>query len=430
MSFNIPGRLNRFNKVYLIISLLALAALIVLIILFRNQQRKVVEGTELVINEADTTSVDSTSYHYGFNFDSFKVTNGRVKSNDILAKLISGYQVKNAQLIALLDSFNTVFDARKIRSGNTYVLLSRHDSIERLYYFIYEINRVDFAVFSFVDSMYIQIGHKAIDTLERQVAGEITSSLWVDMNRIGASPELISKMSDVYAWEIDFFRISKGDKFKLIYESLQIEGKEAGIGRILAAEFGHQGHAHYAILFNQNKRPDYFDSTGACLRKMFLKAPLQYSRISSHFSTSRYHPVLKRYRPHYGVDYAAAYGTPVSAVGDGTVIFAAYSGGAGNLIKIRHNSVYTTAYMHLSKFGKGIKKGASVKQGQVIGYVGSTGLSTGPHLDYRVWKNGSHVNPLTLDLPPVESVEKDNLDAFYSLRDSMIQRLVQIPYSE
>ena len=420
--------LTRINKIYYFILLAIGISLIIFLII--NERNKRIRIANLYTEElkVDTLQIDTSNYRYGIKIDSFKVIESKVKQNQVLANLVSGYQVSNSNLIEAVDSAKNILDVRKIRTGSKYVLLTKKDSIERLHYLIYELNRIEYIVFQFVDSIHVYKGIKQVDTVIKNTAGIINTSLWVDMYKIGASPLLITKLSDVYAWEIDFFRINKGDKFKLIYEETIVDGKSVGIGKIIAAEFTHNDNSHYAILFDQNDKADYYDDEGGCLRKMFLKAPLQFSRISSHFSNNRFHPVLKRYRPHHGVDYAAAYGTPVSAVGDGTIVKAGYSGGAGNMIKIRHNSVYTTAYLHLSKYGKGIKKGAKVIQGQVIGYVGSTGLSTGPHLDYRVWKNGSNVNPLTLDLPPVESVSEENMTEFNKLKDIRLKELDDINY--
>jgi len=237
-------------------------------------------------------------------------------------------------------------------------------------------------------------------------------------------------MSEIYEWDIDFFNIQKNDKYKLIYEDILVEGVSVGVGKIIAAWFEHSGEDFYAVYFVYNNREDYFDADGKNLRKLFLKSPLRFSRITSGFTNSRYHPILHIHRAHHGIDYAAPSGTPVHSVGDGTIIMAGYSGGGGNTVKIRHNSSYTTSYMHLSRFAKGLRKGKSVKQGDVIGYVGSTGLSTGPHLDYRIYKNNTAVNPLTLKMPPVESVSGEALKEYTTLKDSMIKRLNAIPLSE
>ena len=225
-------------------------------------------------------------------------------------------------------------------------------------------------------------------------------------------PSLAVKLSEIFAWTVDFFGLQKGDSFKVIYEELSIEGKSLGAGKIFGAQFNRSGSSITAIPFIQDGKETYFDNDGNSLQKAFLKAPLQFSRISSRFSSSRMHPILRIRRAHYGVDYAAPIGTPVHAVGDGRVVSATTENGSGKMVKIKHNSVYTTAYLHLSRFGEGISSGAMVKQGDIIGYVGSSGLSTGPHLDFRFYMNGSPVDPLKVDAPPVEPVLPENLTRF------------------
>ena len=238
---------------------------------------------------------------------------------------------------------------------------------------------------------------------------------------------LALKLSDIFAWAIDFYAIQKGDQFRVIYDELLVDSAYIGIGDIYAVQFDHAGSENFAFGFEQDERFDYFDENGMSLRRAFLKSPLEFSRISSHFSHSRLHPVLRIRRPHHGVDYAAPHGTPVRSIGDGTVIARAFqAGGGGNYVKIKHNSVYTTTYMHLSGFGKGVTTGARVKQRQVIGFVGATGLATGPHLDFRVHKNGSPVDPLKVEAPPVEPVHQEKMGEYIVLKDSLLTELKKI----
>jgi murein DD-endopeptidase MepM/ murein hydrolase activator NlpD len=241
-----------------------------------------------------------------------------------------------------------------------------------------------------------------------------------------ASPELAIKLSQIFAWQIDFYHLQKGDNFKVIYEELFVDDKFFAIGQIRAAYFNHNGKEFYAIPFTQDSVFQYFDEDGNSLRKAFLKAPLEFGRISSRYSKSRLHPVLKTHRPHLGVDYAAPVGTPVRTTGDGFVADVGYNKGSGKFIKIKHNSVYTTMYLHLSKYAKGIKKDASVRQGQVIGYVGSTGLATGPHLDYRFFVNGSAVDPLKVELPSSHPVKPELKVSYEIQRDSLINLLKNV----
>jgi len=241
-----------------------------------------------------------------------------------------------------------------------------------------------------------------------------------------ATPELAIKLSQIFAWQIDFYHLQKGDSFKVIYDELYVDDKFFAIGTIKAAHFTHRGKDFYAIPFTQDSVSQYFYENGNSLRKAFLKAPLEFSRISSRYSKSRLHPVIKTRRPHLGVDYAAPVGTPIRTTGDGIVLEAGYNKGAGKFIKIRHNSVYTTMYLHLSRYATRIKKGTKVQQGQVIGYVGSTGLSTGPHLDYRFFVNGNPVDPLKVEVPPSHPVKEELRAAYEVHRDSVMKLLDRV----
>jgi len=294
-------------------------------------------------------------------------------------------------------------------------------------YFVYENSAIDYTVFELTDTLGIYQGQKEVETRLKTASGVVESSLWNAMVDNQLSPVLALNLSDIFAWTIDFFAIQQGDRFRVIYDEMYVDSVSVGIGEIYAVEFEHYGEPNYAFLFDQDERADYFDDKGQSLRKAFLKAPLQFSRISSRFSNSRMHPVLRIRRPHHGVDYAAPKGTPVMSIGDGTVIAKAYqASGGGNYLKIKHNSVYTTTYMHLSGYAKGIQSGSRVKQGQVIGYVGMTGLASGPHLDFRVQWNGNYVDPLTVKAPPVEPVKEENMARYIPFKDSLMNELNKI----
>ena len=250
------------------------------------------------------------------------------------------------------------------------------------------------------------------------------------MEECGTSPQLAVLMSHIFGWSIDFFGIQKDDEFRLIYAQEHVDETPLNNYRIEAASFCASDSTVYAIPFVQDGEELFYNSNGNSLEGAFLKAPLDFYRISSKFSNSRFHPVLKRYRAHHGVDYAAPTGTPVYAIGSGKVIDKGYQArGGGNYVKIRHNSTYTTTYMHLSRFAKGLKVGDTVKQKEVIGYVGSTGLSTGPHLDFRVYENGKPINPLTIKSQPKKPISEQNRAAFNTVCDSLLHRLQAIPLS-
>jgi murein DD-endopeptidase MepM/ murein hydrolase activator NlpD len=232
---------------------------------------------------------------------------------------------------------------------------------------------------------------------------------------------------DILAWQVDFQRLNKGDEIKIIYEEMQVEGKSIGIGQIKGIYFRYGQKEVYAIPFNQGEGLEYFDENGNSLRKALLKYPIEFTRISSRYSMRRFHPVLKVNRPHLGTDFAAPTGTPVRSVGDGVVVEATYTANNGNYVKIRHNSTYTTQYLHLSKIAPGIKAGVSVKQGQWIGNVGSTGLATGPHLCYRFWKNGVQIDALKAELPSALPIHPKHREAFNQVKEATIKRLDAIP---
>lgn len=374
-------------------------------------------------------SIKEPVLKYGLPVDSFHIEFGKVRNNQYLSQILNERGVSMVTIDKIARKSKSVFDVRKIKSGENFAIFSSLDSLPEAKYFIYENSPVDYTVFELTDTLGIYQGKKNVETRLRTAQGEVETSLWNTMIDNGQDPMLALELSDIFAWTIDFFAIQQGDRFRVIYDELFVDSVSIGIGEIYAVEFDHYGEANYAFLFDQDNRLDYFDEKGNSLRKAFLKAPLQFSRISSRFSNSRMHPVLRIRRPHHGVDYAAPKGTPVMSIGDGTVIARAYQrNGGGNYLKIKHNSVYTTTYMHLSGFAKGITTGTRVKQGQVIGYVGATGLATGPHLDFRVAKNGSYVDPLKVKAPPVEPVKEENMERYIALKDSMLNELNKIEW--
>ncbi len=365
---------------------------------------------------------------YGIEVDSFKVVEAKVRPNQFLSQILLKYNVSYGIIDRLAKRSRQVFDVRKIRQNRNYTLLCSEDSASTAQYFIYEPSSLEYVVFDLTDSVNIYKGQHEIDTLVKEFTGIIDYSIYQTLQDGGASPELAATMAELYAWQLDLFKVQKGDRFKLIYEEVQIRGERVGVGKILAAHFERTDEDYYAFYYDQQGKEEYFDEEGNSLRKAFLKAPLRYSRISSRFSHNRLHPVLKVRRPHYGIDYAAPTGTPVRAVGDGVVTKANYSGGAGHFVKIKHNGTYTTGYMHLSKYGKDIRPGKRVQQGDIIGYVGSTGISTGPHLDYRIWKNGKAVDALSLEMPSSEPIREELREDFDTYMSELLDRLNQLSY--
>ncbi|HUX55071.1 MAG TPA: peptidoglycan DD-metalloendopeptidase family protein [Williamwhitmania sp.] len=360
---------------------------------------------------------------YGIPVDSFSVETEVVKHNQTLASILYDKDFSNSQIYELTQKAAGVIDLRKIKAGNILKFYTTTDSSEHLSYMVYEQSPIDYVRFTFGDSITVQKSQREVVTVKRIARGSISTSLWETMVNDSIPAALALDLSDIYAWTIDFFALQQGDSFEAIYDELYVGNKSIGIGKIYGAKFIHHGDTILAIDFPQDSVDNYWDELGHNLRKAFLKAPLRFSHITSRFSMRRFHPILHIYRPHTGVDYAAPIGTPVLSIGDGTVIGKGYSIGSGNYVKIRHNSTYTTAYNHFSRFGKDIAVGRRVSQGQIIGYVGKTGYATGPHLDFRVWKNGSPVNPLTVKSPPVEPLRSENMAAFDAHRDSVLAEL-------
>lgn len=361
--------------------------------------------------------------NFGFIADSFYVEEGTVNKNMTLADILIPHDIDYALITNIFESAKPKFDFRNIQPNKKYYIYKNRDSLNTFNSFIYEINKLKFVVVQAEDSILVELVERDVETKERTISGTINSSLYMTLVEQNASLVLAGKLSEIFAWQIDFYTIQKGDQFFAIYEELLVNNAPVGIGEVIVAQFIHKDNIFNAFLFEQNDRKEYFDEEGKSLQKEFLKAPLKYTRISSGYSGRRLHPILRVYKPHRGIDYAAPIGTPVQAVGDGIVSTVKREAAAGKMIKIKHNSVYSSAYLHLSGYAKGIKSGAKVRQGQIIGYVGSTGRSTGPHLDFRFWKNGSLVNYLNLKFPSSKSIADTSIHHFVILRDSLNHKL-------
>ncbi len=373
----------------------------------------------VVVLERDSVPASNI---YGIHEELYQVVEGKVRHNQILADLLLPHGVSMQEIYRISLLPDSLIDERKIRPGNSFSFYTP-DSLERFSrpttsLFVYEKDPLSFVVISIgSDSISALNGEKPVETRLQYASGTIETSLWESMLASEADPMLAIELSEIFAWSIDFFGIQQGDQYKVVYEESYVDSISIGINRIIGAWIFHNQTDFWGIPFVQDGTRSFFDEKGNSLRKAFLKAPLRFSRISSGFSHSRMHPVLKIRRPHHGVDYAAPTGTPVHTVGDGVVNRKGYQkSGGGNYVTIKHNSVYSTTYMHLSRYGKGIKQGVYVKQGDVIGYVGSTGLATGPHLDFRFYKNGSAVNPLKVEAPPVEPIHEENLTDYGMIR--------------
>lgn len=380
--------------------------------LFKGDQVEMEAEPMVVLNDLVEITESPVLDTYGFVRGDEYTRNGKVRNNESLYIILRSLDVSPQTIFEIEKESKGKFRTNRIQPGQRYITYidSGTDEAKRL---ILHSNILDYVVFDWSDGVRVETGRKEITTQVTETSGVITSSLYETLLANGDNPLLGNKLSEILGWQIDFFRLYKNDSYKVIYEQEYVDGEAFGVGKVLAAEFTHKGETYDAFYFETEDRAGYFDSEGNGVQKALLKAPFKYSqRVSSNFSSNRFHPVLKRRVPHYGVDYAAPLGTPVIAVGDGEVIESQYRGPNGNIVKIKHNSTYTTAYLHLNGFAGGIKKGVKVKQGQVIGYVGRTGRVTGVHLDYRIYKNDQPVNPLKVDLPPSKSISKENMADF------------------
>jgi murein DD-endopeptidase MepM/ murein hydrolase activator NlpD len=356
------------------------------------------------------TGIVADSSHLYPSLDSLVCKDGKVRNGQFFSTLLTSLGLSASEAYNLTQSCGDVFDVRTLRVGNTYKACY---SGQTLQYLIYDRDRTSQIIFKCQPPYETSVYEKPVTVEHRYADVTISNSLWVDMTNAGVSPNLILSLSDIYAWTVDFFGLQKGDRFRVLYEEKICDNEVIAVDTVRYAVFTHNGADYPAVMYNQKDGGNiYWNEKGESMRKAFLKAPLKYSRISSGFSNARRHPVTRKVQPHYGVDYAAPTGTPVMTIGDGVVTSVKYEGAGGNTVRIKHNSVYSTAYLHLSKYAKGLKVGQRVRQGDVIGYVGSTGRSTGPHLDFRVWKNGSPINPLKMDSPPAEPLKGEHKAAF------------------
>ena len=329
---------------------------------------------------------------FGFDLDSFSIKNGTIKDGQVLGEILYLHHIDHNQINRIVKKSKDIFDFRRAVPGK--------------------------------NDIKVYVGKKPIKIKNRLSSGTIESSLWNALINNNLSPALVVELEAIYAWTLDFFKIQKGDYFTVLFEEKYVEGEFIGIGDVKASSFTHSGNNFYAFYFEENELyGDFFDHEGNNLRKTFLRAPIKYSRISSRFSKRRKHPVTGQWKGHFGTDYAAPTGTPIMATANGTISRASYSRNNGNYVKIKHNTKYSTQYLHMSKIASGIKKGKFVKQGDVIGYVGSTGLATGPHVCYRFWKNGRQVDPYREKLPAGEPIKKENKENYMLLKDSLLQLL-------
>ena len=376
----------------------------------------------------DPETRKDTVYPLGFLTDTLIVKTTEILSGEVFSTLFSRLGMPGGDIQRLVRACDPDFDVNLIRLGAKVDAYYAGDSTSnRLAYAVYHKDRISSTVFRCQDSIALWEVRKQVDTVSKFADVVIETSLWNDLINAGGTPELTMNLADIFAWTVNFFGLQKGDRFRIFYDERDCEGENLGVLGVNFVEFKRGADSLYAVRYDQGDNGNqYWNEKGGSLKKAFLKAPLKFTRISSGFTYHRLHPIHGVVKPHTAVDYAAPSGTPVHALGDGTVNFAGWNGGGGNTIKIVHNSTYTTGYLHLRNFAPGIKKGSRVSQGQVIGYVGMTGTATGPHLDFRVWKNGTPVDPLKLESPSAEPIKESNkaaLDSVYRMYKAKLDSL-------
>lgn len=354
--------------------------------------------------------------HFGFDLSNFKVQQDTVKRGDSFGEIMLDNKVDYPKIARVSEAFKDTFDVRKIRVGKPYTILKSKDTIEKAQVFIYENDAINYTVVDFRDSVVAYTDKKEVTYVEREASGIIETSLSEAILDQGIDYMITHNLSEIYAWTIDFFRLQKGDKFKVIYKEKFINDSiYAGAGPIEAAYFEHNGKPIYAFGYETDslkRLVDYYDEEAQNLRRTFLKAPVKFSRISSRYNLKRrirYYG--NKIRPHRGTDYAAPIGTPIRATADGTVTESTRRGGNGKYVKIRHNATYSTQYLHMKN--QNVKRGEFVRQGDIIGWIGMTGNTSGPHVCYRFWKNGRQVDPLKEELPKAEPLPESLQPAYF-----------------
>ncbi|HPK10364.1 MAG TPA: M23 family metallopeptidase [Saprospiraceae bacterium] len=380
-------------------------------------------ASSVVIPEATTKR---SNIKFGFNLDSLYIESNVIQQSDLMGDILYAQGINYQTIAALENKAKDIFSVRKIRSGKKYHLI-KEDECGDVLAMVYEPNSIQYVVFDLRDSVNVDLVDKHVDVCQDIVTGEVETSLWESLENQNVSYHIIDLMENALSGSVDFYHVQQGDKYKLIYEKKYVDGKSVGLGKVLGAYFSNQQGEHYSYYFSDDKLSGYYDSEGRPNQGTFLMAPIKSSyRVSSGYNLKRFHPIKKVRIPHLGTDYAAPYGTPIISVADGVVEKAGYTANNGRYVKIRHDKTYETQYLHMQRFGNGIRSGVRVKQGQVIGYVGSTGLATGPHVCFRFWKNGRQVDHRREIFPPSPPMPESELPKFFEVRDNMKSLLDQI----
>jgi murein DD-endopeptidase MepM/ murein hydrolase activator NlpD len=381
------------------------------------------------ISDAESATEENSVVKFGFALDSVHIEPIVVKKNELLGEIFTKIGFNRPVILQIEEKTKEIFNPKNIQSGKNFHVIKKHECDDMPIAVVYEQDKSKYVLYDFRNDVDVKIVERQVQVVEKEAHGQISSSLWATMEQNGIDASVIDLMEEALSSSVDFHHTKKGDEFKLIYEGKYVDGEYIGAGKLIAAMYKNNQGQYYSFLYKSKDKEGYFDAEGRPAKKAFLKSPVKFSRISSGYNLRRFHPVLGRNMPHLGTDYAAPHGTPIHSVSDGAVVAVGYSGNNGNFVKIKHNNTYETQYLHMSRFAKGIKRGTKVSQGQTIGYVGSTGLATGPHVCFRFWKNGVQVNHLTQKLPAAEPMHVSELPAFYSHRDQMMVKLASINFN-
>ncbi|CAA0170829.1 peptidoglycan DD-metalloendopeptidase family protein [Tenacibaculum maritimum] len=401
---------------------------LVLLLFFSCQEKK-----KDIPNKVQTPKPKPV-FAYGFNLNNYKVIRDTIKSGESFGVIMDRHHIMYPKINEIATRIKDTFDVRRVRTGKVYTILASKDSLEKAQVFIYKHDKVNATIIDFKDSIISAYDfRKPVKITEREVVAEINSNLSVTMDSLGLKPNLTNEVADIYAWTLDFYRLQKGDRFKMIFEEKYINDTTfVGYGKIKAAVFNHKGKNLYAYRYiadSVKKIAEYYDEDGNMLRSQFLKSPIKFQyRISSRYNLRRKIALYGRVRPHKGTDFAAKYGTPIMSTANGTVIESARRGGNGNYVKVKHNGTYTTQYLHMKR--RKVRKGDYVKQGDIIGWVGMTGNTSGPHVCYRFWKNGRQVDPFKEKLPSAEPLKENIKPIYFNFIEPLKRQLDEITASK
>lgn len=409
------------SDIFLLMSLAVIGTTCIYVSKTENNTQEAIANPIVSIEEAPT-------YKYGYDVAKHTFEKYHIKQNAFMSDILMDHGIDFDQILKLEREAKDIFSLRKIKAGKD-ITFVKDDPCEAPKSFIYRPNKLDYVVYEFGENVDVCSRRLPYEVKVETASGMVEYTLGNSMLDLGLSLNLIDKMEDALA-QVNFIAAQKGDRFKLIFERIYVDNEPIGTGQVLSAAYKTGANEYFGFYYENDRYKGYYDFDGTPNKKTFLNAPVRASRISSGFSRNRFHPVLKRRKAHLGTDYAAPTGTPIMAVANGVVTARSFTKGNGNYVKVKHDKVYATQYLHMSRFAKGIKVGTPVNQGQVIGYVGQTGLATGPHVCFRFWKNGKQVNHRTENFPPLNPMDDSELPSFYKVRNDLIASLRDVKYRD